>query len=193
MDDELRKLLYDEAGITMSDELFERITGMMTEIRLKNREVLIAAGRLDTNVYIQKSGLFRAWYFDGRDEKTYGFSNPGTVLMSYHCHFMGLPSLFQLESCGESVALRMSKAQLDELVDSSPEFSKWLLTIQSAQLFIGEFRNTLISGTAKERYLSMIERRPEIVARVPHKIIASYLGIAPTYLSYLKKSSLKKN
>jgi CRP-like cAMP-binding protein len=106
---------------------------------------------------------------------------------------MGWPSLFQLESCGESVALKMSKAQLSELIADSPEFARWLLTIQSAQLFINEFRNTLISGTAKERYLSMIERRPEIVARVPHKVIASYLGIAPTYLSYLKKNSLKKN
>jgi hypothetical protein len=103
---------------------------------------------------------------------------------------MRQPSLFQIESCGESVVLKLSKLQFDQLLDSSLEFANWFIVIQSAQLYINEFRHAAISGSAKDRYLSLIEKRPEIIARVPHKIIASYLGIAPTYLSYLKKISL---
>ena len=188
MDGELKKLLYKECGYKMSDALLERFIGSMTEHHLQNKEVLIPYGKLDTNVYIQKSGILRACYFDGENERTYGFSNPGTVVMSYHGHFMRQPSSFQIESCGECVVLKMSKKELDELIDSSHEFAKWMLAIQAAQLYINEFRHTAISGTAKERYLSLVEKRPEIISFVPSKIIASYLGVTHNHLSYLKKN-----
>ena len=191
MDDELKRLLYEESGITMPDELFERFIGATTEVVLKNRDVLISAGKLDTNLYVQKSGLLHAWYFDGEKDKTYGFSGPGSVLMSYHCqYFQQLPSLLQLESCGESVVLKMPKSELDKLLDSSHEFAKLFIVLQTVQLYFNEFRHAAINGSAKDRYLALIEKRPEIIARVPHKIIASYLDIAPTYLSALKKISL---
>jgi ribosomal protein L10 len=45
---------------------------------------------------------------------------------------------------------------------------------------------------AKERFLSLIENRPEIMANVPLKVIASYLGVTPTYLSRLRKEYFEK-
>ncbi len=190
MDETLKEQLLCEAGIGMSDELFERFVGSMTEIHLKNREVLVAAGKIDTNVYVQKDGLIRAWYFDGENEKTYGFSNPGTMLISYHSFFMGQPSFFQFESCGETTMLRMSRKELDELVDSSGEFAKWLLAARAGQLYANEFKLSVITGSAKERYTALVKNRPEVIARVPVRIIASYLGVTPNYLSYLKRLCL---
>lgn len=185
--DELKKLLYEESRYKMSDELFDRLIGATTEIHLKNREVLIPYGKLDNNTYIQKSGILRACYFDGENERTYGFSEPGTVVISYYGHFMRLPSSFQIESCGESVVLKMSKTRFDELIDSSHEFAKWMLGVQSMQLYLNELKHTAIWGKAKERYLLLLKKRPEIIARVPATIIASYLGVTHNHLSYLKK------
>lgn len=190
--DELKKLLQDEAGgLGMSDGLFERFIGTMTEFRLKNKEMLIPYGKLDTNVYVQKSGIMRALYFDGENEKTYGFSLPGTVTLSYHSHFMRQPSFFQFESCGESDMMKMSKKDFDTLLAEEHEFALWVVAIQSAQLYLNEFKHSAIIGSARERDLLMIKKRPEILARVPLKIIASYLGVTPTYLSYLRKISME--
>ena len=180
-------LLFEESGFEMSDELLARMLESMTEIRLKNKEVLIPYGKIDTDLYLQVDGLLRACYMDGENEKTYGFSGKGTVAMSYHSHFVNEPSVFQIESCGETTVLRMSKQNLDELTDSSLEFAKWLLTIHIGQLYMNESKLTVVTGSAKERYRFMILNRPEIPARVPVKTIASYLGVAPNYLSYLKK------
>lgn len=190
MGDELKKLLYDESGgkIMMSDELFERFMGVMTPVRLKNKEILIPYGKRDTNLYVQKNGLIRACYFDGATEKTYGFANPGSTLMSYHSHFANRPSVFQFASCGETDMLRMSKKDMDELMDSSHEFTKWLFAINEAQCYFSEFKHVAIIGSAKDRYLSLVEKRPEIPARVPLKTIASYLGISPEHLYRLKKT-----
>ena len=185
--DTLKKLLLDEYKHKMPDGLLDEFIGAMTEVRLKNREVLIPYGKVDTNAYVLKSGIIYGCYFDGEKEKTYGFINPGTVIISYHPHAMHLPSFFQFESCGESVVGKISKKKLDEMVERSHEFAKWMLAVQTIKLYFNEHKLATISGTAKERFAALIKNRPEMIAHVPSKIIASYLGITPTYLCRLKK------
>ncbi len=185
--DELKKLLYEEYRYKISDSLLDEFIGAMTEVRLKNKEALIPYGKFDDSVYVLKSGIVRWCYFDGETERTYGFSNPGTMIISYHPHYMRRSSFFQIESCGESVVMKISKRKLDSLVEGSHEFALWMLSIQSRKLYFNEFKLAVISGTAKERYLSLIGDRPDMMARVPLNIIASYLGVTPTYLCRLKK------
>ncbi len=191
MDSELKKQLDYQAGdmVKMSDELFERFIGSMTGFTLKNKEVLIPYGKLDTNLYVQKTGILRACYFDEGNEKTYGFSNPGTIVISFHSHFVRRPSIFQIESCGESEMLKMTKRELDELLLESHEFARWMLAVHFGQLYINEFKHAQITGQAKERYLFLLENRPEIIERVPVKTLASYLGVTPNYLSRLKSEA----
>ncbi len=176
----------------MPDELLERFTDAMTEVRLKNKDALMPYGKLDNNIYVQKSGIIRMCWFDGEKEKTYGFSTPGTVIISYHSYFMRQPSFFQYESCGESVVMKISKSKVDEMEADSHEFARWLSAIHLQQLYFNEFKYAVINGAAKERFRSLINNRPEIIARVPLKIIASYLGVTPNYLSYLKRT-LREN
>ena len=45
----------------------------------------------------------------------------------------------------------------------------------------------LMSASAIERYEHFIETYPDIVQRVPQKLIASYLGITPEALSAAKR------
>lgn len=49
-----------------------------------------------------------------------------------------------------------------------------------------------MSSSAIERYEHFIATYPEIVQRVPQKMIASYLGITPEALSATKKKQTKK-
>ncbi len=42
-------------------------------------------------------------------------------------------------------------------------------------------------GDAKERFLSLVQNRPEIMENVPMKYIASYIGVTPQYLCKMKR------
>lgn len=59
------------------------------------------------------------------------------------------------------------------------------------QLYSCEHKLYLINGTARDRYLSVIRNRPEIIEAVPSKIIASYLGVTPQYLCRLKSEVMR--
>ena len=45
----------------------------------------------------------------------------------------------------------------------------------------------LLSASAEERYLEFLKLYPNLVQRVPQKMIASYLGITPESLSRVRK------
>jgi CRP-like cAMP-binding protein len=183
----LRKHLNEECDYRLSDETVARFFGLMSEVYLKNNEPLISYGQMDYNLYIVREGLLRHTYFDGSMEKTFGFSTPGTIIMSYHSTCMNKPSVFQLESCGDSVIMRVAKADFEKLLKESRDFTNWMYRMSIFQLYAWEMKSTLINGTAKERFEALVKNRPEIIDKVSLKVIASYIGITQQSLSRLKR------
>lgn len=53
--------------------------------------------------------------------------------------------------------------------------------------------NMLLGATAEERYLKFIKMYPNILARIPQWMVASYLGITPESLSRVRKQLTKKS
>ena len=50
----------------------------------------------------------------------------------------------------------------------------------------------LLSATAEERYVAFVETYPTLVQRLPLKLIASYLGMTPEYLSDVRRKLARK-
>lgn len=50
---------------------------------------------------------------------------------------------------------------------------------------------SLLSATAKDRYIEFTTTYPTLVQRLPLKLIASYIGITPEYLSDLRRKISK--
>lgn len=189
---ELKALLHEECTFRMSDGTMDRFVGLMFETEVRNREALIPYGKFDNNIYVVKEGIFRYAYFDGLKEVTFGFALPGTLMISYYSFYRREPSFFQIEACGNSVAMKITKADFDRLTDESNDFAKWMLRLQSAQLWHYEKKLAVVNGEAKERFISLLQKRPEVIENVPMKIIASYIGITPPSLSRLKREFKKK-
>lgn len=185
----LKQRLAEECAYKLSDRLLDKLLGMTTEVRVKPGRALIKYGQLDENVYIVKEGIVRYLWFDGLRERTYGFAEPGSMIVSYHCYYLRQPSFFQIEACRrEVVALRLSNADLKAMIDSSHDVSKWMLHLSLGQLLVNEFKLSIINGDTRERFESLIKSRPDILAGVSMRAIASYLGVTPAYLSRLKNS-----
>ena len=50
----------------------------------------------------------------------------------------------------------------------------------------------MLSATAEERYVGFTETYPTLVQRLPLKLIASYIGITPEYLSEIRRKLARK-
>lgn len=186
----LKELIKNESNHGLPDGVFARLLDNMQEIRLKANDVLTKYGKTDDNLYLISSGIIRCHYFDGENEKIYGFAAPGSIITSYHSFYAGLPSIWQTESCGNSVVLKTGKDKVEKMIHESHEFAIWMLSLSLGQLFANEMKLSIINGSAKEKYKSLIENRPEIAREVQLKDIAAYLGVTPAYLSRLRKKDL---
>ncbi len=188
----LKQQLHELCTYPLPDRLMDEFLDALTPVTLKSGDRLVRYGQMDDNVYVIKSGIIRYCYFDGDREKTFGFGTPGNVSIQYHCYYMLRPSFFQLESCGESVVMKLSKSGMENFVSRSHEFARWMLSLSLEQLYTNEMKLSVINGSAKERFEALVQNRPEIMACVPQMIIATYLGITPQYLSRLRKEHFKK-
>jgi CRP-like cAMP-binding protein len=183
----LRKQLHAECGYRMKDETMDKFLSLMTEMKLKKGQQLIPYNTIDDNIYIVKEGIIRTVYFDGFNEVTFAFAMPGTLKISYYSFCKGIPSFSKYVACCDSVILKVSKAQFTGLMEQSNDFAQWVSYMSLEQLFFHEMKREVVNGDAKERFVAMIENRPEIIEKVSSRIVASYIGVTPQYMCRLKK------
>ena len=184
---QLKQLLSKECSYQLRDEIMDPFISSMEEITLHQGDILIADGSLDSNIYIVKEGIMAHTYLSGTKDCCWGFSLAGTMMYSLHPYYFNKPAFYQVIACCDSVVMKQSKERFDNLIEESHEFARWVLSMAQCQLFFFEKKNSVISGDARERFISLAKNRPEIFQKVPMKIIASYLGITQHYLSNLKK------
>ena len=55
------------------------------------------------------------------------------------------------------------------------------------------FMTNYITDKPEQRYLKLLQSRPDIFQRVPQYDIASYIGVKPESLSRIRKKLVKKN
>lgn len=193
MDNKLKRLIKMEGNFNPSDEIIEEFLGRMEEIHLKPKERLIDYDRVNTDIYCLKEGIIRIFHIEEYRESTFGFATPGTIILSPHAYYMQTPAFLIAENCKTpAVVMRMDKNTFDSMLKDSPEFSQWMFNLAMGQLFTCEHKLFLINGAAKDRYLSILKNRPEIIDAVPGKVLASYLGVTPQYLCNLKSELMNK-
>ena len=188
----VKELLLKECDYPLSGEVMDRFLESAEELHLKRNEILIMSGKVDANIYVVKEGIMRYSYMNGLREVTYAFfaarhhDHLDVLLLFPPAHVLPDRSLLRIDRGQDNPA---AVRHADSAVATT--FARWALQMAHGQLFFFEMKNSVINGDAKERFLSLVKNRPEIMEKVPLKFVASYLGITQSYLSRLKKAVMK--
>ena len=110
-----------------------------------------------------------------------------------HCVVNKIPSDYYI-SCVEDSILLVSNTDMSVEVNSKfPKFdimcrmlSEELLAKQ--RIDFDEFK----TSSPEQRYLNLLQKRPDLIQRVPQHQLASFLGIKPQSLSRLRARILEK-
>ncbi|NRB46735.1 MAG: Crp/Fnr family transcriptional regulator [Saprospiraceae bacterium] len=149
----------------------------MKQVKVKKGEILQTAGDLNTKIYEVKSGLLRSYTIDTKGKEYIIMFAPEDWMMAD----VGLP----YEPC----QLFISAIEDSEVVIYEKDSSVALFEKQKLRNCLEEMQTRIImlmSKPAIQRYEHFVQTYPEIVRRVPQKMIASYLGITPEGLSKVK-------
>jgi CRP-like cAMP-binding protein len=134
------------------------------------------------------NGLLRMYFVDENGkEHIYLFAPEGWILSDFSAISESKKSIFFIDAI-ENSQVEITTKDINEKISNT--FEKH--TNQTIELMgrrIATLQNRvimLLSFSALERYKQFIRTYPDIVNRVPQKMIASYLGITPQALSKIR-------
>ena len=176
-------LTEDEKNAILSLDIFRSV---------KKGTILLKEGQKSNDSYFILNGCLRKYYIIDGEEKTTAFFTEMDALTP-HCVKNEALSEYFISSVEDTI---LTIANPDMEVEVNSKFPKFeiMCRILSEELLAKQqvnFDEFKISSP-EERYLNLLETRPDLIQRVPQHQLASYLGIKPQSLSRLRARIIEK-
>ena len=185
MEKALRQYISKYADLT--DEDLELIRTRIEVRELAKRQILIHAGEQEQYLNLVVKGVFRKYFYKGRDEVITQLAKEGDLISSSVSFFSGLPSQYAIEALEPAVVYSLSREKVEELYALSPNLER-LGRMIITELYLSKERweQDHIQFDIRQRFVNFVHNNTELIQRVPQKYIASYLNIKPETFSRLK-------
>jgi len=175
----------------LKGEELAQLTAIWQPFACKRKTILTTAGETERYLYFVLEGVQRGFYI-GNDKQE------ATIVFMYPPSFSGIadsfltqtPSRFFLETLTSSRFLRTSYQQIDQLMRQYPDIQRMVLQLTGFVLKgVLERQIELQCFSAEEKFRTLLTRSPHVLQIIPHKYLASYLGIDATTFSKLLGSA----
>ncbi|MDI9309321.1 MAG: cyclic nucleotide-binding domain-containing protein [Limnohabitans sp.] len=176
-------LTEEEKNALLSLNLFQTV---------KKGTTLLKEGDKSNETYFVLKGCIRTYYIIDGEEKTTGFytemegvTPPSVITKTPSDYFV---------SCVEDSILTVTNAEMEaEMNHKFPKFEIMCRKLSEELLAKKQIDfDAFKTSSPEQRYLDLIQKRPDLVQRVPQHQLASFLGIKPQSLSRLRARIIDK-
>jgi CRP-like cAMP-binding protein len=174
---QLQSLVQQTAPVSTED--WEAFAAIWKPVRARRKELLTAAGDKEPYLYFVYKGLQRVYYLDDQDREA-------TLVFTYAPSFGGVldammlkqPSRYYYETLTASEFLRADYAAVEQLMNERNAINLMVRTgLVTAMSGLLERLAEIQCFSSSEKFTRLLQRSPHILQLIPHKYIASYLGI----------------
>jgi CRP-like cAMP-binding protein len=180
------KQLVDRQPPALGPAEWEAFAAIWRPFQAGRKTTLTVPGEVEKHLYFVLDGVQRAYCLHKEIE--------ATVVFTYTPSFSGVadsfltqtPSRFYLETLTPSRFLRTTFGQLEAVMARHRPVETWM-RLATAQTMAGLLARQaeLLCYTAEEKFKSLLHRSPHLLQLIPHKYLASYLGLDPSTFSKL--------
>lgn len=200
---ELIDALQKETCYCPRKESLQMLLDAGERIAVRAKEFILTPGLTDSSVYLVMDGMIRLGWYDDNREVTYGFGGVCSFFLSPKGMYANTESHFFIIANTDCVIMRWTNAVFREIISESHDLCQFFFYIAMGQFYSTEMKASIIKGSAETRYdnlinnpeqkkLNVLSKSPNLLQSVSSKVLASYLGVSPSYLSNIRKRSLKK-
>jgi CRP-like cAMP-binding protein len=154
---------------------------------------LLKEGQISIDTYFVLEGCIREYILTDGEEKTTNFFTEDQWVISLNSFTPQQPTAHNLVCVEDSTVSVGNEEQAQVLFKQFPRFETISRAVMEA-FFIDQKKQltSFLTDTPEQRYLNLVNRRPELVQRVPQYQLASYVGIKPESLSRIRKRMTQK-
>jgi len=178
---------YLSRYITISKELANVFINSSFVRVFPKGTVLLREGDVASKSYFILKGCIRNYVLKDGEDKTINFfiEEEAIIPMGYG---KDVRSEYFLECLEDTVAVVGTPKEEERILAEYPELKSVCLAM--SQIMAAKLQESLAryrTSTPEERYSDLVEKRPDLIQRIPQYQIASYLGVKPESLSRIRK------
>lgn len=170
------------------------IRAQAIEKKIRRRQFLLQEGEVCRHKIFVTSGLLRTYRVkDDGTEHIMRFAAENSWSIDPESFNTQTPSKYNIEALEDSRVIMWSREAFMQLFVAIPALKQ--LSEKVMERSINENQNRIfmnISYTAEEKYEAFIRQCPDVFARVPLHMVASYLGVSRETLSRVRHNQLKR-
>lgn len=192
MDDKAYKkilLNHIKKDVNIDEFATDKLSSILVLKELNKKEFLIEPGFTANTMNFIVKGCMRSFYVDeNAQEHTLQLGIEEWWINDLYSYLSRNKSRMYVQALEKTLLVQLPRVELEKLYIEVPEISNFFrIKIQSAYVAVQERVIGGMSEDAYERYDNFRKTYRDIEQRVPQYIIASYLGVTPEFLSYLRK------
>lgn len=157
--------------------------------------ILVDLGQVAQEAYFIIKGCLRFYYLTDDGKEITGFIFQENMMAGSHESFFSqVPSLQVVETLEDGDLLAISYESVQTLFREVPRMNILIRKILEQRMaYAQRVVASLIIQKPEERYSSLLEQQPELLQRIPHHMLASYLGITPVSMSRIRRKLRDKD
>lgn len=192
MTDEFETYLRAHTGLDGED--IDRIRSLAVHKTLRRNDFLLREGEICRYKIFVLKGFLRTFgtAADG-SEHILQFSPEHSWTLDVESYDRQLPARYNIAAIESSEVLLWAKADFDGLLAGIPQLRSFSEQLISRNIYSSRQRIlTALSATPEEKYYEFIQSFPDLLARLPLHMIASYLGISVKTLTRIRQAQLRR-
>ncbi|MBT8309845.1 MAG: Crp/Fnr family transcriptional regulator [Flavobacteriaceae bacterium] len=172
----------------LSRKNYDKLFSIAEFKEFKANERLVNFGDIPQNLYLINKGVTRGYFIsESEKELTKTLFTPIDFFASFTALIENQPSGFAFETLTDCHIYEIDHKAFAKLCQSNFEILKFYSRFLEFLFKVGELNHIEVASLdAKQRYLKLRQRIPEIDNLIPQYQIASYLNITPVQLSRIR-------
>ncbi|UKB77490.1 Crp/Fnr family transcriptional regulator [Chryseobacterium sp. MEBOG07] len=188
-------LSHIENKVDITEEQKSQLQSFFTLKKLRKKQYLLQEGDICKSLSFVSKGLLKSYFLDEKgNENINMFAFEGWWISDFNSFINHEKSVLNIDAIEETEVLMITLEDYEKMMMEIPVMDRYFRILYQNSLVTKDYRLIVSNSyTAEEKYLQLTQKNPEMIKRVPHNLIASYLGLAPETVSRIRKKNSLNN
>lgn len=170
------------------------LISVLHDKKIKRKQLILEQGDVNNKVIFVTGGCLRSYAVDknGTDH-VLQFAPAGWWITDMRSFTSGQPARLNIDAIDDSEYIYITKEDFEQLNVRIPKFEHYNRIIGQNALATYQHRQIdHVTLSAMERYANFCQVYPSLIKTLPQKLVASYIGVTPEFLSKMLNTIIVK-
>lgn len=185
---------YLRKNTSVVDGDIDRIISPSILKTIRRNELLLQQGQICRHkVFILKGLLYHFGTSADGNDHILQFSPEQTWTVDAESYDQQIPSRFNIAAVEKTELLLWNRSDFEQLRNEIPALKSFAQQLISRNVYSSRQRIlTALSATPEEKYEEFVRNSPDLLSRLPLRMIASYLGISLKTLTRIRHAQIHR-